>query len=72
MIMAEPAKKIDTLSSDEYRMAEVYVDNMMEYSRRRNEAEAWNRIKSDLEKSEKRMGLEGGIRSGQLRKNLGV
>lgn len=72
MITAELTKKIDTLSSDEYRMVEVYVDNMMEYSRRRKEAEAWNRIKSDLEESEKRMGLEGGIHSGQLRKNLGV
>lgn len=72
MITAELTKKIDTLSSDEYRMVEIYVDNIMEYSRRRKEAAAWNRIKSDLEESENRMRLEGGIDSRQLREDLGV
>ena len=66
------SKKIDTLSKDEYRMVEVYVDNVMEYSRHRKKDAAWQKIKSDLTESEKRMREEGGIRSGQLRKNLGV
>lgn len=35
MITAELTQKIDTLSKDEYRMVEVYVDNMLEYSKRR-------------------------------------
>ena len=65
-------KKIDTLSKDEYRMVEVYVDNVMEYSRHRKKDAAWQKIKSDLTESEKRMREEGGIRSEQLRKNLGV
>ncbi|MDE6620033.1 MAG: hypothetical protein K2K74_06015 [Lachnospiraceae bacterium] len=53
-------------------MVEVYVDNVMEYSRRRKKEAAWDRIKSDLEESEKRMMLGGGINSKQLRENLGV
>lgn len=65
-------ENIDTLSSDEYRMAEICDDNVMEYLRRRKKEAAWNKIKSDLEESEKRMSFEGGIRSGQLRENLGV
>lgn len=72
MITAELTKKIDTLSIDEYRMVEVYVDNVMEYSRRRKKEAAWDKIKCDLEASEKRMSLEGGICSRQLRENLGV
>lgn len=35
MITAELTQKIDTLSNDEYRMVEVYVDNVLEYSKRR-------------------------------------
>lgn len=72
MITAELTQKIDTLSKDEYRMVEVYVDNMLEYSKRRKKEAAWNRIKSDLEESENRMRLEGGVSSRQLRENLGV
>lgn len=65
-------KKIDTLSKDEYQMVEVYVDSVMEYSRHRKKDAAWQKIKSDLMESEKRMREEGGISSGQLRKKLGV
>lgn len=72
MITAELTKKIDTLSQDEYRMVEVYVDTVLEYSRRRKKEAAWNKIRSDLEESENRMSLEGGISSRQLRENLGV
>lgn len=71
MITAELTKKIDTLSVDEYRMVEVYVDNVVEYSRRIKKEKAWEKIKADLEESEKRMKLEGGINSKQLRENLG-
>lgn len=72
MITAELTKKINTLSNDEYRMVEVYVDNILEYSKRKNKEMAWNRIKSDLIKSENRMQQEGGIHSQQLREKLGV
>lgn len=72
MITAELTRKIDTLSSDEFRMVEIYVDNMLEYSKRRKREIAWSKIESDLKESEKRMTLEGGISSQQLRKNLGV
>ena len=72
MITAELTQKIDTLSNDEYRMFEVYVDNVLEYSKRRKKEVAWDRIKSDLIESEKRMQLEGGISSRRLRENLGV
>ena len=72
MITAELTKKIDTLSKDEYRMVEVYVDTVLEYSMRRKKEAAWNRIKSDLEASEQCMSSEGGISSRQLRENLGV
>lgn len=72
MITAELTRKIDTLSSDEFQMVEVYVDNILEYSRRRKKEMAWSKIQSDLKKSEKRMSLEGGISSQQLRENLGV
>ena len=72
MITAELTKKIDALSNDEYQMIEAYVNNITEYSRRRKKDVAWQKIKSDLEESEKRMKTEGGISSGQLRKNLGV
>ena len=72
MITAELTQKIDTLSKDEYQMVEVYVDNVLEYSRRRKKEAAWDRIKSDLIESEERMQLEGGIDSKQLRKQLGV
>ncbi len=72
MITAEFTRKIDTLSSDEFQMVEVYVDNILEYSRRRKKEMAWSKIQSDLKESEKRMSLEGGISSQQLRKNLGV
>lgn len=65
-------KKTDILSKDEYRMVEVYVDNVMGYSRYRKKDAAWQKIKSDLTESEKRMREEGGICSAQLRKNLGV
>lgn len=72
MIKAELAQKIDTLSNDEYQMVEMYVDNVMEYSRRKKKDAAWQKIRSDLIESEKRMQTDGGINSGQLRKNLGV
>ncbi|MDE7206781.1 MAG: hypothetical protein K2N90_06430 [Lachnospiraceae bacterium] len=72
MITAELTQKIDTLSQDEYRMVEVYVDNVLEYSKRRKKEAAWERIQSDLKESENRMRLEGGIPSKQLRENLGV
>lgn len=72
MITAELTQKIDTLSNDEYRMVEVYVDNVLEYSKRRKKEVAWDRIKSDLIESEKRMQLEGGNSSRRLRENLGV
>ncbi len=72
MITAELTQKIDTLSKDEYHMVEVYVDNVLEYSRRRRKEAAWDKIKSDLKESEKRLNLEGGISSRQLRENLGV
>lgn len=65
-------QKIDILSKDEYQMVEVYVDNVMKYSRHRKKDVAWQKIKSDLMESEKRMREEGGISSEQLRKNLGV
>lgn len=72
MITAELTKKIDALSNDEYRMVEIYVNNVLEYSKRRKKEMAWEKVKSDLEQSEKRMRTEGGISSGQLRENLGV
>jgi len=72
MITAELTQKIDTLSQDEYRMVEVYVDNVLEYSKRRKKDAAWEQVKDDLRKSEHRMELEGGSSSAQLRKTLGV
>lgn len=72
MITAELTRKIDTLSNDEYRMVEVFVDNMLEYSKRRKKEMAWDRIKSDLKESEDRMMLEGGISSKLFREKLGV
>lgn len=72
MITAELTKKIDNLSEDEYQMVEVYVDNVMEYSRHRKKDAAWQKIQSDLMESERRMQEEGGMSSGQLRKKLGV
>lgn len=72
MITAELTQKIDTLSKDEYHMVEIYVDNVLEYSRRRKKEVAWERVKSDLKESENRMRLEGGLNSRQLRENLGV
>lgn len=36
-------------------MAEVYVDNVIECSRHRKKAAAWQKIKSDLMESEKHM-----------------
>lgn len=72
MITAELTQKIDTLSEDEYRMVEVYVDNVLEYTKRRKKEAAWEKIQSDLRESENRMQLEGGIHSDQLRENLGV
>lgn len=62
----------DTLSEEEYRMVEVYVDNVLEYAKRRKKEAAWEKIQSDLIESENRMQLEGGIHSEQLRENLGV
>ncbi len=72
MITAELTPKIDTLSNDEYQMVEACVDNVMEYARLRKKEAAWQKIRSDLMGSEKRMRAEGGIGLGQLRKNLGV
>ena len=54
MITEELTQKIDTLSKDEYHMVEIYVDNVLEYSRRKKEV-AWERVKSDLKESENRM-----------------
>lgn len=72
MITTELTQKINTLSNDEYHMVEIYVDNMLEYSKRRKKEVAWNKIRSDLKESENRMQLEGGISSKRLRENLGV
>ena len=72
MITAELTQKIDTLSKDEYRMVEVYVDNILEYSRQRKKETAWDKIRLDLKKSENRMQQEGGVDSKQLREKLGV
>lgn len=72
MITAELTEKIDALSNDEYLMVETYVNNVLEYSKRRKREMAWEKVKSDLKQSEKRMRTEGGISSGQLRENLGV
>lgn len=46
MITAELTRKIDTLSSDEFQMVEVYVDNILEYSRRRKKK--WHGAKYSL------------------------
>lgn len=72
MITAELTQKIDTLPMDEFRMVEIYVDNILEYSKRRKKDMAWEKIESDLKESEKRMSLEGGLSSQQLRDRLGV
>lgn len=72
MITAELTQKIDTLSRDEYQMVELYVDNVLEYSKRRKKEIAWERVRSDLKESENRMRMEGGITSKKLRENLGV
>ena len=72
MITAELTQKIDTLSNDEYNMVEVYVNNVLEYSKRRKKEVEWERVKADLKESENRMKLEGGLTSKQLRANLGV
>lgn len=72
MITAELTQKIEALSNDEYHMVEVYVDNVLEFSKRRKKETAWDKVKSDLKKSEKRMKAEGGVTSEQLRENLGV
>ncbi|MDE6601685.1 MAG: hypothetical protein K2K90_05905 [Lachnospiraceae bacterium] len=72
MITTELTQKIDTLSYDEFRMVEIYVDNILEYSKRQKKEMAWDQIQSDLKRSEKRMNLEGGITSRQLRDSLGV
>ncbi len=72
MITAELTQKIDTLSYDEFHMVEIYVDSVLEYSRRRKKELAWEEIQSDLKQSENRMSIEGGITSRQLRDSLGV
>lgn len=72
MITAELTQKIDTLPMDEFRMVEIYVDNILEYSKRRKKDMAWEKIESDLKESEKRMSLEGGLSSQQLRDRLEV
>ena len=53
-------------------MVEIYGDNIVEYSRRRKKEAAWDKVKSDLRESEKRMKLEGAVNSKQLREKLGV
>lgn len=53
-------------------MSKVYVDNVLEYSKRRKKDAAWEQMKADLRESENRMRLEGGISSEQLREKLGV
>lgn len=53
-------------------MVEIYVDNILEYSKRRKKDMAWEKIESDLKESEKRMSLEGGLSSQQLRDRLEV
>lgn len=35
MITAELTQKIDTLSNEEYQLVEIYVDNVLEYSKRK-------------------------------------
>lgn len=35
MITAELTQKIDTLSNEEYHLVEIYVDNVLEYSKRK-------------------------------------
>ena len=42
-------------------MVEEQVDNVMEYSSHKKKDAAWQKIKSDLMESEKRMREEGGI-----------
>ncbi len=72
MITTELTQKIDTLTNEEFRMVEVYVDNILEYSKRRKKESAWEKIQADLKESEEQMSVEGRITSRQLRKNLGV
>jgi hypothetical protein len=35
MITAELTQKIDTLSNEEYHLVEIYVDNVLKYSKRK-------------------------------------
>ncbi len=72
MITAELTQKIDALSNDEYHMVEIYVNNVLEYSKRRKKEVAWEKVQADLKESENRMRREGGFTSKQLRANLGV
>lgn len=72
MITTELTPKIDTLPNEEFRMVEVYVDNILEYSKRRKKESAWEKIQADLKESEEQMSVEGRMTSRQLRKNLGV
>lgn len=45
MITTELTQKIDTLTNEEFRMVEVYVDNILEYSKRRKKESAWEKYK---------------------------
>lgn len=72
MITTELTQKIDILTNEEFRMVEVYVDNILEYSKQRKKESAWEKIQADLKESEEQMSVEGRITSRQLRKNLGV
>lgn len=63
---------MDTLSEGEYRMDEVYADNVLEYFKRRKREAAWEGIKMDLKESESRIRKEGGINPKQLREKLRV
>lgn len=56
MITVELTEKIEALSYDEYCMAETYVDNVLEYSKRRKKwhgkrlSQIWNSQRREWER----------------------
>ena len=72
MITAALSQTIDQLPPEENTMVEQYVNSIADMVAKHQKARDWEKIKTDLNASEKSIKEEGTISTEEMRKELGI
>ena len=72
MITAALSQTIDQLPLEENTMVEQYVNSIADMVAKHQKARDWEKIKTDMNASEKSIKEEGTISAAAMRKELGI